>query len=111
MITEQDLQAAIAECKGKRNPDSSTCIKLAAYYIVKEHLYPEAVEPVAETKVKGYSYAPAYNSGTEFSDVVTGMEYYSVLAIMDEAMSALAVLNPNFYASIIRKLENEKGGL
>ena len=39
MITEKDLQEAIAECKGKRNPDSSTCIKLAAFLIIQEHLY------------------------------------------------------------------------
>ena len=35
MITEMDLQEAIAECQGKRNPNADTCIKLAAFYIIK----------------------------------------------------------------------------
>ena len=40
MITEQDLQAAIAECEGVRNPTSNTCLKLAAYYTIKDKMYP-----------------------------------------------------------------------
>ena len=101
MITEQDLTAAIAECKGKRNPDSNTCIKLAAYYIVKEHLYPSNEEV-------GYSYSapPEYDSGTEFSNAVSGVDKESVYAIMDETMTALSVLSPNLYASVMRKLRD-----
>ena len=44
MITEKDLQEAIAECQGERSPNASTCIKLAAFYTIKEHLYPDQVK-------------------------------------------------------------------
>lgn len=105
MITEQDLQAAIAECNGKRNPDSNTCVKLAAFYIIKDHMFPD--EPETE---RGYSYsAPTGNivnhpGDSEFLNAIQGMYMDDVIEIMDEAMEALQVLNPPFYASIIRKL-------
>ena len=47
MITENDLQEAIAECEGVRNPTANTCLKLAAFYTIKDKLYPEPqIEPV-----------------------------------------------------------------
>ena len=102
MITLDDLDAAIAECQGQRNPDANTCIKLAAYYIIKREMLPDMPQ---------YSYAsePAekeieYDSGTEFSDAIKGMPCEKVLPILDEAMTALRVVNPRLYASIIRKL-------
>ena len=45
-----------------------------------------------------------YDSGTEFSDAIKGMPFEKVLPILDEAMTALRVINPRLYASIIRKL-------
>ena len=59
MITEHDLQAAIAECQGKRNPDASTCIKLAAFYTIRNHLFPETPEKQGPVTQERYSYAPA----------------------------------------------------
>lgn len=104
MITEQDLQAAIAECKGQRNPGASTCIKLAAFYILQEHLYPKEERPA-------YSYDPPprsvieIDSGTEFADLVNGRTVDDIMPVMDEAMDALKVLHPAFYKSILRKIE------
>lgn len=107
MITEQDLQAAIAECKGVKSPNANTCIKLAAFYIIKEHLYPDEMKmPIQE-----YSYDPPpddpvidINSDSEFAQAVNGRLMKEIMPIVDEAMDALQVLNPAFYASIIRKL-------
>ena len=39
MITERDLLEAIDECNGARSPNANTCIKLAAFYIILDHLY------------------------------------------------------------------------
>lgn len=112
MITEQDLQAAIAECKGKKNPDSSTCKKLAAFLIIKEHLYPD-VQPVAVRNSDSYAYAHSSNSiqtdgDTEFLKAADGMSVDSLLDVMDEMMEALSVLNPGFYRSVLRKMESKK---
>lgn len=109
MITERDLQEAIAECQGRRNPDSSTCIKLAAFYILQDHLFPKAELPA-------YSYsAPVetiertidYPGDTEFSQAIDGRRAGDVWPIMDEAMDALKVLHPQLYDGILRKLENK----
>ena len=46
MITEKDLQEAIAECIGQRNPNANTAIKLAAFYTIKRELYGEDKDAV-----------------------------------------------------------------
>lgn len=103
MITEQDLQAAIAECKGQRNPTATTCIKLAAFYTIKEHLFP------SEERLLSYSYESPpvidIDSDSEFARLVNGRKMEEIMPIMDEAMEALQVLNPGFYKSILRKIE------
>lgn len=110
MITEKDLQEAIAECKGQRNPNVNTCIKLAAFYTIKEHLYPD--KEIVEDPLSNYSYSMPpdsssieLDSDSEFAQAVNGRTVNVIMPIMDEAMNALKVLNPNFYASIIRKIE------
>lgn len=103
MITEHDLHEAIAECQGQRNPNANTCIKLAAYYIILEHL---------EQKDEGYSYsAPPmptvsrYTSDTEFGRAVEGKDIDELLPLIDEIMSALSVIQPRMYDAVMRKLE------
>ena len=69
MFYEKDLNEAIAECQGKRNPDANTCIKLAAYLTIKNALYPEEkTGPVYPQMISGDSGAIEYDSGTEFSN-------------------------------------------
>lgn len=108
MITEQDLQAAIAECEGQRNPNANTCIKLAAFYIIKEHMYgqpetysyasqPQEIKSVEKSGV-------SYESNTEFGQLVYGMNENDLMILMDELMSTLQVVQPRLYESVIRKL-------
>lgn len=106
MITEKDLQEAIAECLGKRNPDASTCIKLAAFYTIQNELYGQkAVE-------NSYSFASGsttentidYDSGTEFSQLVNGQYVEDVMPIIDDLMDATKVVNPRLYNAVMRKL-------
>lgn len=105
MIREDDLLEAIAECQGQRNPNASTCMKLASYYIIKDHISEKQGDPIPR-----YSFASepepkaAYDSGTEFSDRIQGMDIDDVLAVMDELMTTLSVVNPRLYAGVMRKL-------
>lgn len=108
MITEHDLQEAIAECQGKRNPDANTCIKLAAFYTIRNELYGDQ-----EPKAPAYSFAapePArddtidYYSKTEFSQLVDGRPQAEVWPIIDELITAIQVLNPRLYNSFLDKL-------
>lgn len=100
MITERDLQQAIAECQAERNPNAQTCIKLAAYYTIQQHLNP----------VESYSYAPPsgvhIGSGSEFAEAVEGKTPEEAWAVMDELMGTLKEMVPRLYASVMRRFEN-----
>ena len=112
MITEKDLQEAILECQGQRNPTATTCIKLAAFLIIKRELYPEQdPEPFNEPPTV-YSYAqpePAgtvtYDSGTEFSEIINGRNQEDVWPVIDELMDVLHAVNPPLYDGVMRKLD------
>lgn len=114
MITEQELHEAIAECQGQRNPNSNTCIKLASFYTILDHIT-DANKTVKDNEndyvkpendyVESYSFAPPpYDSGTEFSDRIRDMDINEVLGVMDELMTTLSVINPRLYAGVMRKL-------
>lgn len=107
MITEKDLQEAIAECKGQRNPTSSTCIKLAAFLTIQRELF-GSPEPI------GYSFASGpvttsgtidYSSGTEFSEAIQGEDPSRIWPIIDEAMTALMVYDKPLYNAVMNKIK------
>ena len=115
MITENDLKEAILECQGTRNPTATTCIKLAAFLIIKRELYPEKneqdPEPFNEPPTV-YSYAPpeptgivTYESGTEFSELINGRNQEDVWPVIDELMDVLHAVNPRLYDGVMRKLD------
>ena len=107
MITEHDLQEAIAECKGIRNPNANTCIKLAAFLIIQKEMYGD--EP--QYRPPTYSYSPGpmvnnvdYTSETEFGEAIHGKDQQDMWATMDELMTALRVVNPRLYTSAMDKI-------
>ena len=108
MITEQDLQAAIAECQGVRNPTANTCIKLAAFYTIKNELFGKTEQL---EQLPSYSYASppentiTFDSGSEFSQLINGKSQDEVLKVIDELMQTLEVINPRLYDGVLRKLQ------
>lgn len=116
MITEQDLQEAIAECKGQRNPDARTCIKLAAYYTLQDHLFPAAENPPESLEksfgdnLRGYSYAPApgidYDGKSEFAQAIQGRDPAQVWPLVEKLVETVRVLNSRLYAGFIGEILN-----
>jgi hypothetical protein len=102
MITEKDLREAIAECEGIRNPNASTCIKLAAYYTILDNMTPKA--PEAEQPRYSYSAGEISYSDSEFSRIVRQKGLPKTFPILDELMDALMVLNPGLYRSVLLKI-------
>lgn len=106
MIKEEDLQEAIAECQGVRNPNANTCLKLASYYTILDHTREE------EEPAPVYSYAPAPDqvdfsfSNSEFAQMVDGRPAEDMWRLMDELMSTLQVINPRLYNGVMRKIED-----
>lgn len=101
MITQFDLQEAIAECEGTRNPTSATCVKLAAYYALLDRQKPNMDS--------GYSgamheeYIPYSNS--YFSQIVERIGMPKAFPVIDELMETLYVVNRPLYESVMAKIE------
>ncbi len=102
MIKEEDLQEAIAECQGVRNPNANTCMKLASYYTILDHTKEE--KPM-------YSYAPPSIStvdtsflDSEFAKQIDGKPADDMWRLMDELMSTIQVINPRLYDGVMRKV-------
>lgn len=111
MITEHDLQEAIAECQGERNPNAQTCIKLAAFYTIRDHLYPEPQQDQIEPRTYSYTAAPDstgdtifYSSGTELGKAVEGRSEREIWPLIEELVEAVRILNPRLYNGFMEKL-------
>lgn len=108
MITEQDLREAIAECEGQRNPTSSTCIKLAAFYAIRNEMYGKQDRYDAEPR---YSYAAppetviSYSGESDFARAINRMDASKVLPVMDELMDTVHTLMPRLYDGVMRRLQ------
>ena len=111
MITEKDLQEAIAECIGQRNPNANTAIKLAAFYTIKRELYGEDKEAVQLPSPAGYSFAPAHEeslvnnpSDSEFARIIDGRPQKEIWPLMDEMMDTISMIHPNLYHAVLDRL-------
>lgn len=113
MITEQDLQEAISECLGQRNPNASTCIKLAAFYTIRKEMFGDSNEqtrypmPVYSTSgpIEQIETRVDYYGDTEFSQAVNGMDANQAWKIVDELVDVVRVVNPRLYKAFMKKVE------
>lgn len=115
MITEHDLDEAIAECIGQRSPNASTCIKLAAFYTIRRELYgrpEEKPEPV-------YSFSPGppneetistviISGGSDLAEAIRGKDQAEVWPVIDELMQTVQALYPRLYRSTMEELRGVK---
>lgn len=112
MIKENDLNEAIAECLGQRNPNTSTCLKLAAFFTIKKELFGDVQDDasVPTTALPSFTYAEPpqqqidYYGDSEFAKLIHGKSVNDVMSVMDELMEALQVVNPRLYDGTLRRL-------
>lgn len=102
MITQRDLQEAIAECQGQKNPNASTCIKLAAFLTIQRELFGEP----SEVPPRSFAYSPGieYNGDSEFAKAIQGKSFDEIMQLFDELMSTLATVYPRLYDSVMMRL-------
>lgn len=108
MIRLDDLEAAIAECQGEKNPNANTCIKLAAFYTIKNELYGKSEQ------FQGYSTEPPQietsqqvvdiDSDSEFAQSANGKPIDKVFDVIIEIVDTLYYTNKPLYKAIIRRL-------
>ena len=108
MITEKDLQNAIAECQGERRPNANTCIKLAAYFTIYDHLFPKQAELTEEIQPVTFRTVDEgiiddYGD-TDFYRAIKGRKAADIWEIMNELMETLQVINPRLYDGVMRQL-------
>lgn len=109
MITDQALQEAIAECHGERNPNANTCMKLAAYYTIRDHLGEQGSAPVLP--VRSYAAAPEtveWEGDSEFARIARELPVSYIMPIIDELMNTLEVVQPRLYDAVLRKLRSRE---
>ena len=113
MITEFDIDSAIAECQGVKNPNAKTCIMLAAFLTIKKEYFSD--KEIKPPEIPAYSFTEApqnqsegiitYQNNTEFSQLIEGKQSNEIWAVMDYLMSTLQALNPRLYNSVLSKIE------
>lgn len=112
MITEKDLQEAIAECQGQRNPNASTCIKLAAFYTIRRELFGEGKEAVQLPPLPAYSYAMQTESepmimnesDSAFAQAINGRPQREIWPLMDEMMDTIHAIHPRLFRAVMDRL-------
>ena len=107
MITEKDLLEAIAECQGQRNPNATTCVKLASYYTILNQM--KSDKPQEEPR---YSFAlpPATDTlsgmgDSEFSQAVEGLTVDEIWPVLEELMTVLEATNTGLYHGVLRRIQ------
>lgn len=101
MITRQELEEAIAECKEGRVSYQS-CAKLATFFTIMDHLYPE---DTGEKQIKFTSSEVIGDYGeSEFLKSVSGKDSFGVWIVMDELMSTIKAINPRLYSGALQKI-------
>lgn len=96
MISLETIEREIQEIEATRDTTYKTCERLAWLYIVRDHLRPMAVPSDHRTQTI---------SGSEFLEAASNVSYPALMGILDEHMSALAVVNPRQYEAIVEKIK------
>lgn len=89
MPTKEELQQAIEQIEAQ-DATLETCQKLAVYHYLYDRCY---------NKIQSH-----YNSESEFMDAVAGINIDDLLAIIDELMECVSVINPKLYNSVLEKI-------
>ena len=107
MITEQELNAAIAECLGEREPDAHTCYKLASFYTIRTELFGNTEQSEVSMPERSYSAdngnTVQYSSESEFGKTVNGMDSMTAWTIIEELMATLYAVDKPLYRSVMRR--------
>lgn len=120
MITRRDLDEEIRRLEDGP-PTMQSCERLAVLYFVRQHLGTSGEDQPARSVraddravQPSASYSPAepadligHYGDSDFLEAIEGQRAGEVIAVMDELMSVLLAINPQLYASVMRKLGKE----
>ena len=90
MINKEELDNAIEQFLNTDNPTAQTCIALAAFMTVRDHLT-DTLDMV-------------YDSGSDFGNAIKGKPPEKILPVIDELMDTIKILNSQLYDGVIDKI-------
>ena len=112
MITESALREAIAEVQGKRDPNRTDCMMLAAFYTIQDHLYPErgysTAEP-PETVTRGDMIGDYGDS--DFLRAIRDKDPTQVWTLVDDLVETVRLLQPRVYNGLMNALDGMQPGM
>lgn len=106
MITREDIEEAIAECQGVRNPNARTCIKLAAFLTIREYMFNNQSDDLSGYSGDQPRTVSAIDISSEFLDAIAGKPETDVLEIMEDVMNSVKYFNPRLYDDAIHRLKS-----
>ena len=101
MISMEQISGEIAALEEER-PTHVTMQKLASLYIVRDHM---AISNQKLTPTVAVENVVTLDSDTDFAKTINGKKSEWVWNVMDDLMSALAVIQPKLYESAMSKLD------
>ena len=97
MISLETIEREIEDIEVTKDTTFRTCERLAWLYIVRDHLRPTQTPSDHRTQTI---------SGSEFLELSSGVSYPALMGILDEHMSALAIVNPKQYEAIMQRIRS-----
>ena len=97
MISLETIEREIDELES-RETTYRVCERLSWLYTVRDHLLPSTQSENTQ-----------WMAGSEFLEAASGVSYQQLMRILDEHMSALAVVQPREYESVMQKVMALRG--
>lgn len=98
MISLETIEREIDELE-HREASYRVCERLSWLYTVRDHLLPARTQGDRMTQSIG---------GSEFLEAASDVNYPALMGILDEHMSALSIVNPRQYESIVERIKSLK---
>ena len=85
MISLDIIEREIVELEARGETTYAQCERLCLLYTVRHH--------------------PRPTTGSEFLEIASGVDYHALMAILDEHMEALRIVQPKEYESVMAKIK------
>lgn len=95
MIDLETIEREIRELEARGDTTYSICERLSWLYVCRDHLRP----------VREETHTTQDLSGSEFLEAASGVSYPALMRILDEHMSALKVVQPREYDSVMERIK------
>lgn len=118
MITEPDLDQAIAECQAERDPDAWTAMRWAAFLTIKYLQFGHSdrlPQRFPLPSLQGASFAASpdppeaqriqYAGKSPFASAIDGKRAADIWPIIDELMSITQALHPEIYNRVMELIQ------